>query len=144
MYIGVALLGPVIAVGFVHEDGKLTFPSSFPLDLDMDANSIILDLVFTVKTIAETVPFELFNDKLDGIGVAVLGYFDDEGERIIECENRGLKNINLRERLQRNFEIDVWVNSVDVAMRAVTKEIEGHDRQSAAIISAGLLCKGKR
>lgn len=140
MYIGVAVRGPVIALGFVHEDGKLTFPSFFPLDMGNDANGIILDLVFTIKTIAETVPFELFNDQLEGIGVTVLGSLDDKNEKIVDCENQGLKKINLRERLQRNFEIDILVDSEDVARLAAAGEIEDADEQSAAIIAAGLLC----
>lgn len=139
MYIGVAVRGAVLALGFVYNDGKLTFPSFFPLDPENDANDIILDLVFTIKTIAETVPFELFNDQLEGIGVTVLGQLDQKNEKIVECENRGLMKINLRERLQRNFEIDVWVDSADAAMQAAAKEIEGFDEQSAAIIAAGLL-----
>lgn len=142
MYIGVAVRGPAIALGFVHEDGKLTFPSLFPLDMGNDANGIILDLVFTIKTIAETVPFELFNDQLEGIGVTVLGSLDDKNEKIVECENQGLKKINLRERLQRNFEIDILVDSEDVARLAAAGKIEDADEQSAAIIAAGLLCRG--
>ena len=141
MYIGAAIRGPVIAVGFVYENGDLAFPSFFPLDPGKEADGIILDLVFTIKTIAETVPFELFNDKLEGIGVTVIGGLDDKNEQIIECENPGLKKINLRERLQRNFEIDVRVESADTAARAVGKEIRGRDERSASIIAAGLLCR---
>ncbi len=86
----------------------------------------------------------LFNDQIEGIGVTIEGCLDDKNERIVECENHGLKKINLRERLKRNFEVDVWVDSADVAMRAVAKKIEGHAEQSAAIIVAGLLCRKAR
>lgn len=144
MFIGVAVRGSVIAVGFVHDNGNLTFPSSFPLNLEEDVNGIILDLVFIIKTITETVPFELFNDQLDGIGITIQGRLDDKNERIAECVNRGLEKINLRERLQRNFEIDVWVDSEDVAVRAAAEEIKDKDEQSAAIVAAGFLCRGVR
>lgn len=144
MYIGVAIQGSVIAVGFVYDNGDLTFPSFFPLDPEKDTNGIILDLVFIIKTITETVPFELFNDKLEGLGVTVMGQLDDKNERIIKCENRGLEKINLRERLGRNFEIDVWVDSADVAAQHAAEEIKGHDEQSAAIVAAGLLGRGVR
>lgn len=144
MYIGVAVQGSVIAVGFVYDNGELTFPSFFPVDPEKGVDAIVLDLVFTVKTIAETVPFELFNDNLEGVGVTVLGCLDDKNEVILECENRGLEKINLRERLQRNFEVDIWVGSAQVAAQNAAKEIEGRDGPSAAIIAAGLLCRGAR
>ncbi len=144
MYIGVAIQGSIIGLGFVYDDGRLTFPSFFPLDPENDADEIILDLVFNIKTIAETVPLSLFNDQIEGIGVTIEGCLDDKNERIVECENRGVKKINLRERLQRNFEVDVRVDSADVAMRAVAREIESSAEQSAAIIAAGLLCRQAR
>ena len=50
MYIGVAIQGSIIGLGFVYDDGRLTFPSFFPLDPENNADKIILDVVFNIKT----------------------------------------------------------------------------------------------
>jgi predicted NBD/HSP70 family sugar kinase len=140
MYIGVAIRSSSIALGFVEDTGKLGFHNSFPLLPEEGADSIILDLVFSIKTIAETVPLELFNVTLDAIGLTIIGTLDKEG-RIAGCVIKSLENIDLRETLQKNFNIDVFVASADDALQMAHKEVEGHGEQSAAIIAAGLLCK---
>ncbi|MDR1193834.1 MAG: hypothetical protein LBK98_06705 [Peptococcaceae bacterium] len=141
MYIGVAVRGNLVSIGFVADDGEVSFPSTFPIDPEIDSNSIILDLIFNIKTIAETVPLELFNQTLDGVGVSIIGSLDEKNERILECANGGLENIKLRERLERNFDIDVFVGSADMARQYAAGEIVGRSEQEAAIIAAGLLCK---
>jgi predicted NBD/HSP70 family sugar kinase len=141
MYIGVAVRNSSIALGFVDYEGKLDLQSCFPLLPEEGADNVILDLVFSIKTISETVPMELFNVTLDAIGVTIIGTLDKGEGRIVDCVIKSLANIDLRETLQKNFHIDVFVASADEALQMAQREVEGRDEQSAAIIAAGLLCK---
>lgn len=141
MYIGVDIAGPVISIGLVSEGGDLSFPSTFPVDPEMDGEAVIIDLIYSIKTIAETVPIELFNDNLEAIGVAIEGKIDEDSDIILECTNCGLERIDLKRRLQRSFEIPINVNTGDTAKELAKAEIEARPRQNPRIIAAGLICK---
>ncbi|MDR0649099.1 MAG: hypothetical protein LBF92_07160 [Synergistaceae bacterium] len=141
MYIGVAVRDSSIALGFVDDEGNLNFSNSFPLLPEEGADTVVMDLLFSIKAISETIPMELFDIRLKAIGVTIIGSLDKERGRIVKCVIKSLENIDLRETLQKNFSIDVFLASADDALQMAKKEVEGRDERSSAIIAAGLICK---
>ena len=141
MYIGVDIFGPKISIGLVGENGSLSFPSSFPVDPETDCETVVIDLIFSIKTITETVPMELFNDYPEAIGITIHGTIDEDTGVILDCENCSLERVNLKKRLQRNFEIPIHIGSHDNAMAQAAKDIGAQTMVNASVIAAGLVCK---
>lgn len=131
MFIGIDVRDTKIAMGLVNDKGELSFASTFPIDSEQDPDKIILDIIFVIKNISETIPLELFNDRLVGIGICIQ-------------ETLG-ENLSLQETVQRHFQIPVLVESLTVATDSVENEIgtlKGNIT-NARIIAAALLCKGR-
>lgn len=122
MYIGIAV-GDEIKLGLVNDDGETSFESTFPIEASQNIEKLMLDLIYTVKSISETVPLELFNERITGIGISIRDIFEE-------------KNDYIQKTIQRYFDIPVIVNTLTNAL-----ESTGIDNQG--IIAAGLLCKGK-
>jgi glucokinase len=141
MYVGLHVGKSQIEIGLVSDRGDVSFPSTFPVEPDADSERVIIDIIYNIKTVSEEVPIELFNNHLTGIGITIDGVLDEENEQIVECVNRNLINIRLRERLQRNFDIDVFVRSSEDAKTLASKEIAAKTGRQAEIAAAGLLCK---
>jgi predicted NBD/HSP70 family sugar kinase len=141
MYLGVNVSSTHISLGFVGENGNVSHPSSFPVDPEMDGETILLDLIYSIKTMAETVPVNLFNNSLDAVGVTIQGEIDEYSGIVLECVNCGLERINLKLRLQKSFEIPINVNTDANAIKLAQAEITAHPRQNPSVIAAGLICK---
>jgi hypothetical protein len=141
VFIGAHVGRSQIIIGMVSENGELTFPSVFTVSPEADSDAIILDIVYIIKTIAETVPVMLVNEELAGIGITIDGVFDRESGKIAECADHGLENIRLEERLQRNFTIDVIVSGAERAKSMAASEIANRTERDAGIIAAAMLCR---
>jgi hypothetical protein len=141
MFIGAHVEESRIIIGLISRNGDLSFPSVFAVNPDADSDAVILDLIYIIKTIAETVPVMLVNENLSGIGITVNGVFDEKNGMIIERADHGMENIRLEERLQRNFEIDVFVGGAARAKELAAVEIANRTDRDAKIVAAGMLCK---
>jgi len=117
MFVGIHVKNTRIGMGLVNEKGKSSFESTFPVDSDQDPDKIMLDIIYVVKSISETVPLELFNERITGIGIGVQDAF--------------IENASLQETIQRYFDIPVFVENVQGA--------GGNE----GIITSGLLCSDR-
>ena len=131
MFIGIDVRETKIAMGLVNDKGELSFESTFPIDSQQGLDKLILDIIFVIKNISETIPLELFNDRLLGIGICIQEILGE--------------NSPLREIVQRHFHIPVFVESLTVATDSAENgigTIKGNI-SSEGIIAAAFLCKGR-
>lgn len=119
MFVGIDVKDTRIGMGLVNDKGELSFESTFPVDSGQDPNKIMLDIIYVVKSISETVPLELFNERISGIGIGVQDAF--------------MENASLQETIQRYFDIPVFVESLQGNVKV----------KNEGIINAGLLCNGR-
>jgi predicted NBD/HSP70 family sugar kinase len=117
MFVGIDVKDTRIGMGLVNDKGELSFESTFPVDSGQDPDKVMLDIIYVVKSISETVPLELFNDRISGIGIGIHDAF--------------MENSSLQETIQRYFDIPVFVESVQGKVK------------NEGIIAAGLLCNGR-
>lgn len=139
MFIGIDVVDTKIAIGLVNNRGELSFESTFPIDFEQDSEKFVLDLIYVIKSISETIPLELFNDRLLGIGIGIRNTSD---------KNSGISKLGngpLQEIIQQYFNIPVFAESFEAAkdlaepeMGTLKGEINKH-----GIIAAALFCKDK-
>lgn len=131
MFIGIDVRDTKIAMGLVNDGGELSFENMFSIDSEQDLDKLILDIIFIIKNISDTIPLELFNDRLLGIGICIQETLD--------------KNSSLQEIVQGHFQIPVFVERFTVAADSVEDEIgtlKGNI-SNARIIAAALLCESR-
>jgi len=124
MFVGIDVRDTKIGMGLVSDKGELSFQSTFPIDSEQDFDKVTLDIIFVVKSISETVPLELFNDNISGIGICTQHTLD--------------KNSAMQVIIQGYFDVPVFVENIAVDMVLADNEIN-----NAGIIAAGLLCIGR-
>ena len=129
MFIGIDVRDTKIAVGLVNDKEQLSFDNMFPNDSEKSLDTLMLDIIFIIKNISDTIPLELFNDRLLGIGICIQETLDKDGI--------------LQEVVQGHFQIPVFVERLTVT----TDESEDEtgtlkvNISNARIIAAALLCK---
>lgn len=141
MYVGVDVRDTKIAIGLVSDKGAVSFQSSLPIDPQKNPETVILDIIYIIKSISETVPLELFNDRLSGIGIGIPDTLDKDNEDIIQCINPGLKSISQKEMIQRHFDIPIFVENHKAAEALAANEIAALKGNNAGIVAAAMLCK---
>lgn len=131
MFIGIDVRDAKIAVGLVNDKGELSFENMFPIDTGESLENLMLDLVFIIKNISETIPLELFNDRLLGIGICIQETLDE--------------NNIMQEVVQEHFQIPVYVERFTVDTDSVENKIETTKEYiiNERIIAAALLCKNR-
>jgi glucokinase len=150
MYIGVDVGTTKITLGFVSENGEASFPSNLPMNRAQTTDSLILDLIYMIKTIAETVPLALYNFKLMGIGIGVPGLIDKNSGTLISSPNIGWKNVQLKETLERHFTVPVVVENDSAATALAELELGALQGTKNSVfinlgagIGAGVIIDGK-
>lgn len=141
MYVGVDIKETEVAVGLVNDQGKVAFHSSLSIEPGKDPDAIVMDIIFIIKSLAETVPLELFNDRLQGIGIAIPDAIDKNSGSIIGQARPRLQNDSHREKLERHFNLPVYIDNREAAAVLAVKEIQGSQGIFPGIIGAALLCK---
>jgi glucokinase len=141
MYVGVDVQDTKIAIGLVSDKGAVSFQSSLPINPEKNSDAVMLDIIYIIKTISETVPLELFNDRLLGIGLGIQDNLDKESGNLVQCTNPGSRNISQKEIIERHFEIPVYVENHKAAETLAANEVKAHKGNDAGIIAAGMLCK---
>jgi len=132
MYIGIDVRDTKMGIGIVDDKGVLSFDNIFPIDPELGVDKLMLDIIYIAKNISETVPLELFNDRITGIGICT--------------KNTLEKNISMQLIIQQYFDVPVFVESQEAAMVLVENEIgtlKGNIINNEGVIVAGLLCKAK-
>lgn len=141
MYVGVDVRDTKIAIGLVSDKGVVSFQNSLSVDPKGNLEAVILDIIYVIKTMSETIPLELFNDRLVGIGIGIQDTVDKDSENIVQCNDPGFKSISQREILQRHFDIPIFVENHKAAEVLASNEIGALNGNNAGIVAAAMLCK---
>jgi glucokinase len=108
MYIGIDLGGTNIAVGIVDENGELKYEKSCPTMLEREPKEIIYDMRDLVLKVIEE--FGICKSEIKAIGIGIPGLADKEGN-VIFCVNLGWNNVPLREVLEKELNIPVYMDN---------------------------------
>ncbi|MEL7622441.1 MAG: ROK family protein [Clostridiales bacterium] len=141
MYVGVDIKETEVAIGLVSEGGKVAFHSFLPVAPEKDPDTIVMEIIFIIKSLAETVPLELFNDRIQGIGIAIADDIDKSSGSIIGQVRLRLPNDSHREKLERHFNLPVYIDNRGAAAALAGNEIKDFQGIFSGIIAAALLCK---
>ncbi len=109
MYIGIDLGGTNIAVGLVGDDGKLLKSVSTPTLSERDYTEIVNDMAKLVRGILSITGHTI--DDIDGIGIGNPGTVDNENGIILYSNNLGWENANVREELNKYFDVPVNIEN---------------------------------
>ena len=131
MFIGIDVGDTKMGIGLVNDKGELSFDNTFPIDSDQNLEKLMLDIIYIAKNISETVPLELFNDRITGIGICIEDILD--------------KKSSTQSIVQQYFDVPVFVESLEAAMELAEDKIGKFkgNINNVGIIAAGLLCIGR-
>ena len=141
MYIGVDVKDTKISIGLVNDKGAVSFQSFLPVDPKNDPDSVIMEIIFIIKSLSESVPLELFNDRPTGIGIGIQDNLDKDSGIIVQCANPEFKSISQREMIERHFDLPVYIDNHTAAEALAVNEIGADKGNAAGIIAAAMLCK---
>ncbi len=112
MYVGVDVGGTKIAAGLVSFEGSLLKQKSILTKAERPFEIVVKDIIALIKEITS----ELADDELKGIGVGIPGIADKQTGRVFECVNLGWRLVPLRQVLEEEFKLPVYVeNDASVA-----------------------------
>ncbi|MCY6958937.1 ROK family protein [Clostridium brassicae] len=109
MYIGVDLGGTNIAVGIVDEEGNLKHKDSTPTKRERQPNEIIGDIKRLILKVIEE--YGISKDDINAIGIGIPGLADKKTGEVIYCVNLNWTNIPLKQPLEEELEIPVYIDN---------------------------------
>lgn len=109
MYIGIDLGGTFIKAGIVAEDGTIIHKDSAPAGAGRESSLIIADIAALIKKVLKDSGTDIKNIKSIGIGNP--GTCDTENGIVVCAANLGLYNVNMRDELQKYFDLPVFVGN---------------------------------
>ncbi len=141
MYVGVDIKETMVAIGLVSDQGKVAFHSSLSVDAQKNPDAIVMEIIFIIKSLSETVPLELFNDQLQGIGIGIADDIDKNSGNIIRHTGCQFPNDSQRDKIERHFNLPVYVDNHKEAATLAANEMQGPHGDFSGIIAAAMLCK---
>lgn len=141
MYVGVDVRDTSITIGFVNDRGVVSFHNSLQVDPEKDTEAAILDIIYVIKTMSETVPLELFNDRLLGIGIGIPDTLNKDDNNILVRGNADLKRTTHREIIERYFDTPIYIENHSTAEKLAAAELSAAKGKNAGVVAAALLCK---
>src|SRR5690606_3357171 len=103
--IGVDIGGTKVAAGVVDVDGRILEKVKHPTPVDGDA---LADVVCdTVEELAAHHP----GDVIDGVGVGIAGFVDENRSTVVFAPNLDLRGEPLRDRIRRRIDLPVVVEN---------------------------------
>ena len=108
MYIGIDLGGTNIAVGIVDEQGNIKHEKSCATRVNRGPKEIIEDMVFLISNILEESHMKL--KEIKAIGMGIPGLADKDGN-VILCVNLGWKNVPLKDMLENELHIPIYIDN---------------------------------
>lgn len=109
MYIGIDLGGTFIKAGIVTENGTIIHKDSAPSGAGRESSLIIADIAALVKKILKDSNTDIKDIKSIGIGNP--GTCDAENGIVLCAANLGLYNVNMKDELQKYFDLPVFVGN---------------------------------
>ncbi len=136
MYVGVDLGGTNIAVGLVDENSILKYHKSTPTRAERGSKEVIKDII---KLINETIrDYGINKETVKAIGIGVPGIAEPNSGEVIYCVNLGWNNVPLKQDLEKELNIPVFVdNDATVAGLAEYKIGAMRNCESGVFITLG-------
>lgn len=136
MYVGVDLGGTNIAVGLVDENSILKYHKSTPTRAERGSKEVIKDII---KLINEAIRYYGINkETVKAIGIGVPGIAEPNSGEVIYCVNLGWNNVPLKQDLEKELNIPVFVdNDATVAGLAEYKIGAMRNCESGVFITLG-------
>lgn len=136
MYVGVDLGGTNIAVGLVDENSILKYHKSTPTRAERGSKEVIKDII---KLINEAIRYYGLNkETVKAIGIGVPGIAEPNSGEVIYCVNLGWNNVPLKQDLEKELNIPVFVdNDATVAGLAEYKIGAMRNCESGVFITLG-------
>lgn len=136
MYVGVDLGGTNIAVGLVDENSILKYHKSTPTRAERGSKEVIKDII---KLINETIrDYGINKETVKAIGIGVPGIAEPNSGEVIYCVNLGWNNVPLKQDLEKELNIPVFVdNDATVAGLAEYKIGVMRNCESGVFITLG-------
>lgn len=136
MYVGVDLGGTNIAVGLVDENSILKYHKSTPTRAERGSKEVIKDII---KLINETIrDYGINKETVKAIGIGVPGIAEPNSGEVIYCVNLGWNNVPLKQDLEKELNIPVFVdNDATVAGLAEYKIGTMRNCESGVFITLG-------
>lgn len=136
MYVGVDLGGTNIAVGLVDENSILKYHKSTPTRAERGSKEVIKDII---KLINEAIrDYGINKETVKAIGIGVPGIAEPNSGEVIYCVNLGWNNVPLKQDLEKELNIPVFVdNDATVAGLAEYKIGAMRNCESGVFITLG-------
>lgn len=136
MYVGVDLGGTNIAVGLVDENSILKYHKSTPTRAERGSKEVIKDII---KLINEAIRnYGINKETVKAIGIGVPGIAKPNSGEVIYCVNLGWNNVPLKQDLEKELNIPVFVdNDATVAGLAEYKIGAMKNCESGVFITLG-------
>ncbi|WP_291575555.1 ROK family glucokinase [Clostridium sp. UBA4548] len=136
MYVGVDLGGTNIAVGLVDENSILKYHKSTPTRAERGSKEVTKDII---KLINETIrDYGINKETVKAIGIGVPGIAEPNSGEVIYCVNLGWNNVPLKQDLEKELNIPVFVdNDATVAGLAEYKIGAMRNCESGVFITLG-------
>lgn len=141
MFIGVDVRDTNITIGFVNDRGLVSFQNTLQVDQEKDPETAILDIIYVIKTMSETVPLELFNDRILGIGIGIPDILNKDDNNILLHKKPSTGRTSQKELIQRHFDTPVYIENHSTAEKLAAAEISATNGKNAGVVAAALLCK---
>ncbi len=135
MYIGIDLGGTNIAGGLVDENGRIKYEGSCQTKSHRPPKEIILNIKDLVLEIIEG--YGIDKGQVKAIGIGIPGLADKDG-KVIFCVNLGWENEPLREILEGELDIPVYMDN-DATVAAIAEYEYGimKGAESAVMLTLG-------
>ncbi len=133
MRIGIDLGGMSIKAGLVDENYQIIYKETVPTDLEHGGEKIVSDMIKLIQSVMDHNP----GCQVDGIGIGVPGHVD-KSQRVMNCNNIPLENLDLRGEIKAATGIEVGVDN-DANVAALGEVLAGaaKEYQDAVMITIG-------
>lgn len=137
MYIGIDLGGTNISAGLVDEQGKILFPLRMPTKVERGLDAIVSDMVTIIRKLIQHQK-EHYKGDVKGIGVGVPGPVSPDLATIYYCTNLGWNNVPLKELIEKEVEIPVFLDN-DANLAALAEHEAGalKDVENGVLLTLG-------
>ena len=107
MYIGVDVGGTKIAVGLVNDAGDILNQKTCLTKAERPFEIVVIDIIKLIKqVVSEGPPVDIF-----GIGIGIPGIADKKTGNVYECVNLGWRHVPLKNILEEEFKIPVYIEN---------------------------------
>jgi len=123
MYIGIDLGGTNISAGLVDEHGEILFPVRMPTKAERGLDAVVADMITIIKKVMSHQKENYLSD-IKGVGIGVPGLVSADLSKIYYCTNLGWNNVHLKELIEKQVEIPVFLDN-DANLAALAEHEAG-------------------